>query len=76
MRLGHDVFLRTDVFLLPRVDNVSFLQDFHGVCLHLLILQLNLNKQPTSGHHLFTTMDPHTGTRAGIYPPLKVVPNE
>lgn len=53
VRQAHDVFLWADVFLLSRVDNVSLLQDFHGVRLHLLVLQLNLNNKPTSGHRLF-----------------------
>lgn len=44
------------MFLLSSVDNVPLLQDFHGVRLHLLVLQLNLNNKPTSGHCLFDSV--------------------
>lgn len=45
MCLTHDVFLRADMFLLSRVDNVTLLQDLHGVRLRLLVLQLHLNNK-------------------------------
>lgn len=44
VRLGHDVFLRADVFLLSCVDNVTFLQDLHSKRFRLLTLKLHLKK--------------------------------
>ena len=40
--VGHDVFLRPDVLLLPRVHDMALLQDLHGKGLGLLVLQLHL----------------------------------
>lgn len=43
MRLLHDVFLRADVFLLPRVHDVALFQNLHGERFGLLTFELHLD---------------------------------
>ena len=50
MGLLHDEFLRADMLLLPRVHDVTLLQELHGKSLQLITLQLDLLTQERGEH--------------------------